>query len=304
MDTNTNNQNSQASQPKPAENQAPPPTQTPPPTPPPPKKVISTPVIIMLLIFSFMGGLLLAAWYFQIQLKMNLNNNNNSQQIVANGPKKIIVGTDATFQPMEYTNDKGGLVGYDIDLGYRIANDLGAKIEFKNIPWDDLFPALEKKQIDMIISGVTITDERKQKYEFSEPYLNAGQVIITKTDNTTITSPQQMKGKRVGVQEGTTNEQEAAKYTDPTLVVKFPDFEQATKALVDGKVDAILSDLTGAKGIVLANPSLKISSDPFTNEYYGVVFRKSDPNVKKINDVLTSLRVKGILTDLKQKWLD
>src|SRR6185503_18807173 len=205
---------------------------------------------------------------------------------------------------MEYIASEGAIIGYDIDLGNALAAELGTTIEWKNIPWDDIFKALEKKDVDMIISSVSITDERKKIYDFSDDYLNAGQVILTSKENTTITSAETLKGKKIAVQEGTTNETEALKYTSKELVVSYPDFEQATKALVDGKVDAILSDLPGAKGIVTANPTLKISSDPFTNEYYGIAFRKNDPNVAKINQALSALRTKGVLTDLKQKWLD
>ena len=113
-----------------------------------------------------------------------------------------------------------------------------------------------------------------------------------------------LKGKKIAVQQGTTNEQSALKFTSPNLVIRYPDFVQATKALVDGQVDAIFSDLSGAKGIVTKNPTLKIASDPFTNEYYGIVFKKGNPEVKQINKALDSIRIKGILTDLKQKWLD
>ena len=200
--------------------------------------------------------------------------------------------------------DEGAMMGYDIDLGNKIAEEMGVKADFKNIPWDDLFKALEQQQVDMIISSVTINEERQKLYDFSDSYLNAGQIIITKKTTTTINSAQTLQGKRIAVQEGTTNEEEAVKYTTPNLVLKYPDFVQATQALVEGKADAILSDLPQAKGAIVANPTLKIASDPLTNEYYGIVFRKGDPNVTKVNDVLSALRTKGILTDLKQKWLD
>lgn len=259
--------------------------------------------VIILLIIALICGLFVAAWYFQSQLQKNLFEKQTSQVSVV-APKVLIIGTDATFQPMEYTASGGALIGYDIDLGNRIADELKTKVEYKNIPWDDLFKALDNKQIDMIMSAVTITDERKRTYDFSDNYLNAGQVIITRKDNLIINSADSLKGKRIAVQQGTTNEVEALKFTTPALVIRYSDFVQATKALVDGNADAILSDLPGAKGIVIANPTLKIASDPLTNEYYGIVFRKNNPNLEKVNQTLSSIRAKGILTDLKQKWLD
>lgn len=262
------------------------------------------PLIILLIIVSFLGGLLIAAWYFQNQFQQMNNAKSTPPEAQAVKIQTLTIGTDATFQPMEFTNPEGGLIGYDVDLGYRIGSELGAKVIYKNIPWDNLFTALDQKEVDAIISGVTITDERKQKYDFSDSYLNAGQVIITRRDTTDITSAATIKGKRIAVQAGTTGETEALKLTTKELVISYPDYVQATEALVAGKVDAVLSDLPAAKGVITENPTLQIASDPLTSEYYGIVFRKGDANVKRVNEILTSLRVKGILTDLKQKWLD
>lgn len=258
----------------------------------------------ILLVVLFLGALFLVAWFFQMQIKKtNTLISKPSQSTTFTVPKKIIVGTDPTLQPMEYM-ENSKLLGYDIDLAHFIAKELGTEVEFKNVIFDNIFTALDEKQIDMIISAVTITSERQQKYDFSDQYLNAGQVIITKKDNTSIKSTADLKGKKIATQKGTTNEQSAIKYTSDNLVIRYPDFEQATKALVDGKVDALFTDLPSAKGITLTNPTLKIASDPFTNEYYGIVFRKGDPIAKQINQALESIRVKGFLTDLKQKWLD
>lgn len=264
---------------------------------------ILLPLSIMLIVL-FVAGVLFAAWYFQTKIqKTNTLISEPNQSTAVALPKKLIVGTDPTLQPMEYT-ENGKLLGYDIDLSDFIAKELGIEVEFKNILFDNIFTALDQKQIDMIISAVTITEERQLKYDFSGQYLNAGQVIITKKDNTSIKSTADLKGKRIATQKGTTNEESAIKYTADNLVIRYPDFEQATKALVKGSVDALFTDLPSAKGITLTNPTLKIASDPFTNEYYGIVFRKGDPMVKQINQALESIRVKGFLADLKQKWLD
>lgn len=288
----------------------PPPVTTVPPagvsTPPAqntPKKGKSMLWVIVLLVIAFICGLFIVGWYFQSQLQ-RLSPAKETKPTPTVKLEKLTVATDATFQPMEYIASEGAIIGYDIDMGDKISEELGVKIEYKNVPWDDIFKALEKKEVDMIISSVSITDERKQKYDFSEDYLNAGQVILTRKENTTITSADSLQGKKIAVQAGTTNELQALKYTTKDLVISYPDFEQATKALVDGRVDAILSDLPGAKGITTANPTLKIASDPLTNEYYGIVFRKGDPNVAKINEAISALKTKGVLTDLKQKWLD
>ncbi len=285
-------------------------------TPPTPPSTPSTPPTstpqqsgkrfpwIIVLILMFLGFLCVAAWYFHTQLqKTTVTAPTPSPAASSALPKQLVIGTDPTFQPMEFMQN-GKMVGYDIDLANLLSKQLGVPVVFKNIIFDDLFTALEQKQITMIISAVTINPQRQQKYDFSEQYLNAGQVLIIQKTNNVIKTPADLKSKKIGVQQGTTNETEALKYTTTTFVVRYPDFVQATKALVAGNVDAIITDLPSAQGIVSTNPTLKIAGDPFTNDYYGVVFRKGDPTVSEVNKALDSLRVRGFLTELKHKWLD
>jgi len=234
-------------------------------------------------------------------------------RILASG--KIVIGTDATYAPMEFTDDTTGeLKGYDIDLGNKIAEELGVDAEFKNIPWSELgmdppitstTSALLRNEVDVVISSVTITDERKQTYDFSQPYINAGQVIVTKKDNSSISSTADLKGKKIAVQKGTTNEEQALIYTDSDLVLLYENFNDATEALLTGKADAIFTDLTNAKGAIDEYKDLKIASDPFTSEFYGVVFRKGETDlVQSVNEVLNLLRQRGVEVFLKQKWLE
>jgi polar amino acid transport system substrate-binding protein len=217
-------------------------------------------------------------------------------------PKKMVIGIDATLPPMEYIQNNQ-MVGFDVDLGNDLAKELHTGIEFRNINFDNVFNALDQRQINMIISAVTITKERQQKYNFSDEYLNVGQVIITRKDNTTIHGVKDLKAKKIATQAGTTNEQEALKYTSDDLIFRYPDFEQAADALVAGKVDAIFTDLPNAGGIISHHPNLKIAGEPFTKEYYGIVFIKGDSSVIEINKALSNLRKKGVLTELEKKWL-
>ena len=275
--------------------------QTPATTPPPIKK-LSIPVVIVLLILSFLGGLFLASWYYQNQL-VELNKAKKEVAPVT-AKNELIIGTDPTAPPMESLSASGTLIGYDIDLGNRIADGLDMKAKFVSTPWDTIFEDLENGKIDVIISSVTINEERKQKYGFSEPYINAGQVIVSRKDNQ-ITSVEQLRGKRISVQKGTTNENEALKYTAKELVISYDEFVVAANAVSVASAEAMISDLTMAKGFIEKYDNLKITTDPFTNEYYGVVIRKDNVELqKKVNDVLSVLRVNGVLTDLKQKWLE
>lgn len=272
--------------------------------PPPPvrKSGISIPFVILFLIISFLCGQILALWFFQKELSNIKSTQRTDTDIVQK--QTIVIGTNATDPPMESLNQQGTLVGYDIDLGYRIANEMGVKAEFKNIEWKKLFQELTDKKVDMIMASVTITDDRKKLYLFSEPYVNAGQVIISKTD-APISQSNALNGKKIAVQKGTTNEEEAYKYTKKEFVMVYPEYSDIGEAVSIGSAEAALSDLTLAKGIIQNHTNLKITSDPLTNEYYGIVMRKDDVELqKRVNKALRVLRVNGYLTDLKQKWLD
>jgi ABC-type amino acid transport substrate-binding protein len=130
-------------------------------------------------------------------------------------------------------------------------------------------------------------------------------VIITRKDTQAIETTKDLAGKKIAVQKGTTNEEQAKTFTQPNLVLTYDNFEEATNALLTASADAIFSDLTGAKGIIGKNPSLRVASDPFTNEEYGIVFRKGEDDlVTEINTILKGLRQQGVLTYLRQKWLD
>jgi ABC-type amino acid transport substrate-binding protein len=227
----------------------------------------------------------------------------NVQRILDQGEVKI--GTDATFLPMEFYDENGNLTGFDMELANKIAEVIGVKATIISYPWDELFEHLKNGDVDLIISSVTINDERRQLYDFSTSYISAGQVIITQRSDNSINSTTDLSGKKIGVQTGTTNETEALKYTTDDLVIRYPDFNVAAKALVEGEINAIFSDLPGAKGLINDNPTLKISSDPFTEENYGVVIKKgSDDLVERVNEVLDSLRQQGFLQYLQQKWLE
>jgi polar amino acid transport system substrate-binding protein len=285
----------------------------PPATPPTPmsssgegqKKSRSLIPIIIGLIVLLIAGLAFAFYYFNVKL---------SQQNVTKVPvgptampfvpiKNLKIGTDATYPPMETQDAKGMLSGYDIDLGTQLAKELGGKAEFKNIAWDDVFKALEEKKIDVIISSVTITDERKKQYLFSSPYINAGQVILTKKDNVKIATVADLVNKKVGVQKDTTSEKEAVKYADAKMITGYADYDLAAKDLVNGKLDAVIIDLTAGKGLVDKYRGLKIASDSFTNEYYGIVLRKDDVALQsRINQAISTLHERGVLDDIKQKW--
>lgn len=219
---------------------------------------------------------------------------------------EIIIGTDATYPPMESVDAEGNLEGVDMDIGKEIAADLGVKPVFKNISWDEIFNALRDGEIDVIISSVTITPQRAESMSFSDPYFNAGQVIVIKSENQDVIKGVEDLGNRIlGVQTGTTSEEQAKSIVDsPSEPRGYENYNLAKKALLDGEIDAIIVDYPAAVGLVSSEENLQIAGEPFTQEFYGVVVRKDETSLlAEINKTIRRLKKEGTLRDLEIKWL-
>ena len=141
--------------------------------------------------------------------------------------------------------------------------------------------------------------------DFSDPYFNAGQVVVTTADKADgIGGVEDLDGKKVGVQAGTTSEVEAKKYTDPSLVSGFADYDLAKSALLNGVIDVIIIDYPAAFGVVSGEATLKIIGNPFTQEFYGVAVKKGEEKLlAEINKTIRRLKKEGKLGELEQKWL-
>lgn len=219
-------------------------------------------------------------------------------------PKKIVVATDATWPPAEFIDEKTKeIVGFDIDLMKAIAQEVGLEVEFKNVAWDGIFAGLEAGEYDAIISSVTITEERKQKYDFSDPYFNAGQLIAVRIDNKDIKGPADLKGKVAGAQIGTTGAFEIAKIEGATLK-EYDTIDLAFMDLLEGRIDAVVADSPLTMAFVAKYPDkLKWVGEPFTEEYYGIVVKKGNKELLDlINKGLKAVKEKGILDQLVKKW--
>ncbi len=214
----------------------------------------------------------------------------------------LVVGAIPDYPPMESIDETGNLVGYDIDLVREIAAEIDVTPEFRQIAWGDLFDAVKSGEVDMIISAITITPERSETMLFSVPYFDAGQVITVKKENTDINGPEDLMGKRVGVQSGTTCEEAALQYVDE--VVGYESYDPIIADLKEGNVDALVTDLIGSTGHVKNNPELKIVGEPFTQEYYGIATKLgNDALMERVNEILREMKRNGKLDELKTKWL-
>lgn len=219
--------------------------------------------------------------------------------------QKVRVATDATWPPFESVDEQTKAIkGFDIDLMDAIAKAGGFEVEYVNVPWDSLLAGMAQCQYDASISAMTITDERKKSFSFSDPYFEAGQIVAVQIGNTDITGKDSLAGKRVGVQNGTTGDIEVQKMAD---VVRTPydDIALAFQDLMNGQVDAVVADNPLALGYVGKNADkLKVVGDVFTDEFYGVAVCKTNADLlTKINTGLAKVKADGLINELTQKWI-
>jgi polar amino acid transport system substrate-binding protein len=220
--------------------------------------------------------------------------------------KKLIVAQDTTFPPMEFINDAKEQVGFDVDLMKAIAAEAKLDIEFKSVGWDGIFAGLANNTYDIVASSVTITDERKANMEFSDPYINASQVIVVLAENNKDTKLEDFVKRNVGAQTNTTGSAEVEKVKG--IILKA--YEDATLAfddLLSKRSEAVVIDKPVADKF-LSNPKfvgkIKIVGDQLTNEFYGIALKKGNTELLgKINAALKTLQDNGTLDKLKSQWL-
>jgi len=214
----------------------------------------------------------------------------------------LVVGTEATFPPFEYYNESNEIVGFDIDIARKIAEALGVELKVVDTAFDGLIPSLLTKKLDMVIAGMTITEERAKVVAFSEPYFTAGQVIVVRKGSTPIKDFEGLKGKVVAVQLGTTGDLVVSELKGIKEVRRFEKFTDAFLELKNRRVDAVVLDSAVAKAYVLSNPNLEITSDVLSSEQYGIAVRKEDKDLLEfINKVLADMR-KSPYDLLIEKW--
>ncbi len=230
-----------------------------------------------------------------------------SGQEETDGVRTITVGTDATWPPMEFVNEDKELVGYDIDLMNAIADAAGFEVEFQNTAWDGIFAGLGTGEYDAVISSVTITEDRQQTMDFSEPYINAGQVLIVQQSTTGVETLEDLVGERVGAQIGTTGAFEVGN-VDGVELSTYDELGLAIEDLANGRIAGVVADTPIAADYVLQNDeysdALKIVGEPFTEEFYGIAVEKGNDEVLAlINEGLAKVKEEGIPAQLEDKWL-
>ncbi len=220
--------------------------------------------------------------------------------------KKLVVAQDTTFPPMEFLDDSKATIGFDVDLMNALAQEAKLDIEFKSVSWDGIFAGVQNGTYDIIASSVTITEERKQTMDFSDPYVNAGQILVVLTENDKDTKLSDFAGRNVGAQVNTTGSMEVDKIKEITLKA-YDDIALSFDDLLNKRVEAVVID-TPVAAMYIKNPKfagkIKLVGDPMTDEFYGLVVKKGNKELlDKLNAGLKVLTENGKLEELKAKWL-
>ena len=227
---------------------------------------------------------------------------------VAAAARVYVVGTDAAYAPFESQNEKGEIVGFDIDVVSAIAQKAGIEVKFVNTPWEGIFNALGQGDRDLLVSSITITDERRQTMDFSDPYFDANQLIAVKAD-AKVAHFDDLKPLKVGVQTGTTGDEAVAKLQgkNSANIKRFESTPLALKELEAGGVDAVVADNGVVINYVANNSGSKfktVSDAAFVPEHYGIAVKKGNAELlAKLNKGLAEIRADGSYERIYTKYL-
>ncbi len=219
----------------------------------------------------------------------------------------FIVGLDDSFPPMGYRDENDEIVGFDIDLAKAVAQELGIEVQFQPVVWDNIALEIANRNVDVIWNGCTITEERKQSFDFSEPYMLNEQVVVVLQD-----SPYQtladLAGKEAGIQDGSSAN--IALDNNPEFrdslsnVVGFADNDKALLDLAAGRLDCVIVDVTVFGHYIEKSPDTYRSLDEtLGSEEFGIAFHQDDDAFRaKMQEALDALVANGTAKEISMKW--
>lgn len=214
---------------------------------------------------------------------------------------KLTMATNAAFPPYEmYEGDE--IVGIDAEIAKLIAQDLGKELVIEDMAFDSIIAAVQSGKADIGMAGLTITEDRKQNINFSDPYTTAAQVIVVK-QGSTVKSPDDLKGKTIGVQIGTTGDIYAEDIEEATIE-RYSKYFEAINALEQDKIDAVIVDREPGKVFVEQSDDLFMIDEEFTLEEYAIgVSKENEQLLKDINASLAKLKESGKIDEIINKYI-
>jgi L-cystine transport system substrate-binding protein len=216
---------------------------------------------------------------------------------------KLRIGTEGTYAPFTYHDAAGKLTGFDVDIATEVSKRLGVQPEFIETQWDGMFAGLNSKRFDTVFNEVSINDERKQKYEFSDPYIVSKAVLIVSEDNTDIKKFADLKGKKAG-QSLTSNLTQIAK-SNGAEIVATEGFNQAIDLLTSKRVDATVNDGLSYLDLKKQKPDAPIKKvdESADASYSAAVFNKgSEDLIKAVNKALADMKADGTYLKISEKY--
>lgn len=217
--------------------------------------------------------------------------------------KPLIVATDTAFVPFEFKQgDK--YVGFDIDLWDAIAKELKLTYTLKPMDFAGIIPALQTRNVDLALAGITITEERKRAVDFSDGYYNSGLLVMVKADNDTIHGEQDLAGKVIAVKSGTGSVDYAKANIKSKELRQFPNIDNAYMELGTNRADAVLHDTPNILYFIktAGNGQFKAVGESIKAQQYGVAFPKGSDLREKVNGALKTLRENGTYAEIYKKW--
>lgn len=216
--------------------------------------------------------------------------------------KTLIMATNAEFPPYEY-HEGDEIVGIDAEMAAAVAEELGMDFEIEDMEFNSIISAVDSGKADIGVAGMTVTEDRLQNVNFSDTYAKATQVVIVK-EGSDIAGPDDLTGKKVGVQLGTTGDIYACDIKDAEVEQYNKGFE-AVQALTQEKIDAVVIDGEPAKEFVKDAEGLKILDEAFTEEEYAIAIAKDNEELlEKINGALATLKESGKLDEIVAKYIN
>lgn len=212
------------------------------------------------------------------------------------------VGTEGTYSPFSFQGPGGELTGYDVEVVQAVGAKLGKQVEFVQTPWDAIFAGLEARRFDLVANQVTINDERRARYDLSEPYTVSEGVIVTRADDTDITSLADLRG-RTTAQSATSNWATVARDAGAN-VEAVEGFVQAVQLLKDGRVDATVNDTLAVAEYqkVQGDAGVKIAGTTGDTSRQAFAARKDSGLIADVNRALAELRAEGTLRQISEKY--
>ena len=215
---------------------------------------------------------------------------------------KLTMATNATFPPYEMTTDTGAFEGIDVDTAQAIAEKLGLELQIDDMEFDAALLSVQQGKADIVMAGVTVTDERKAVMDFSGSYATGIQSIIV-PEGSDIATPDDLAGKKIGTQRGTTGYIYCSDDFGDENVVAYDSGLTAVQALNNGQVDAVVIDNAPAQEYVAANPGLVVLDTSYAEEDYAIGMAKGSALEDAINAALEELKADGTLQSIVDKYI-